>query len=95
MLVFSKVIESKPFDLPQGGRLLTCAKSIEAAMKSETTADARRACTEFLDAASEFYKAPACGIRVLAARAVASPRKLEQGAFWGLPPPERPEQALP
>jgi hypothetical protein len=68
VLVFSKVIESKPFDLPQGGRLLTCAKSIEAAMKSETTADARRARTEFLDAASEFYKAPACGIRFLPAR---------------------------
>ncbi len=58
----------KTLDLPQDGRLLACAKSIEAAMKSGTTADVRRACAEFLDAASEFYKAPACGIRVLPAR---------------------------
>jgi hypothetical protein len=49
-------------DLPQDGRLLTITKSIEAAMKSGTTADVRRACAEFLKAASEFYKVPACGI---------------------------------
>jgi len=58
----------RTLDLPQDGRLLTCAKSIEAAMKVETGADVRRACAEFLDAASEFYRVPACGLRVLAAR---------------------------
>jgi hypothetical protein len=58
----------KTLDLPQDGRLLTCAKSIEAAMKVETRVDVRRACAEFLDAASEFYRVPECGVRVLAAR---------------------------
>ena len=55
-------------DLPQYGRWLTISQSIESAMKSETTADVRHACAEFLGATSEFYKVPACGIRVLAAR---------------------------
>ena len=58
----------KTLDLPQDGRLLTIAQSIESAMKSETTAGVRRTCAEFLDAASEFYRVPACRIRVLAAR---------------------------
>jgi hypothetical protein len=58
----------KTLDLPQDGRLLTIAQSIESAMKSGTTVDVRRACAEFLDAASEFYRVPACGIRVLASR---------------------------
>jgi hypothetical protein len=58
----------RTLDLPQDRRLLAIAKSIEAAMKSETTADVRRACTEFLRTASDFYKVPDCGIRVLAAR---------------------------
>jgi hypothetical protein len=58
----------RTLDLPQDGRLLEVAKSIESAMKAGTTAGVRRACAEFLDAASEFYKVPACGIRVLAAR---------------------------
>ncbi|HYW38521.1 MAG TPA: hypothetical protein VE957_10435 [Terriglobales bacterium] len=65
---FAESDRIKTLDLPQDGRLLTITKSIEAAMKSGTTADVRRACAEFLDAASEFYKVPACGIRVLAAR---------------------------
>ena len=46
---------------------MTIAKSLESAMKA-TSADVRRACAQFLDAASEFYEVPACGIRVLAAR---------------------------
>ena len=58
----------KTLDLPQDGRLLTISKSLESAMKAETTVDVRRACTEFLGAASEFYRIPDCGIRVLAAR---------------------------
>jgi hypothetical protein len=37
-------------------------------MKAEGSVDVRRACAEFVDAASEFYQVPPCGIRVLAAR---------------------------
>jgi hypothetical protein len=44
------------------------AKSIETATNAGTIVHVRRACTEFLDAASEFYQVPKCGIRVLAAR---------------------------
>jgi hypothetical protein len=53
---------------PQNESLLTIAQSIESAMKAGTTADVRRTCASFLDTASEFYKVPVCGIRVLAAR---------------------------
>jgi hypothetical protein len=55
-------------DLPQHGRLPAIAKSIESAMKSDKSADVRSACAEFLAIASEFYKVPACGVRVLASR---------------------------
>jgi len=41
---------------------------IESAMKAQQNADVCRACAEFLALASEFYKVPDCGIRVLAAR---------------------------
>jgi hypothetical protein len=58
----------RTLDLPQDGRLLAIAKSIESAMEAGTTGDVRRACAEFLGAASEFYKVPECGVRVLAAR---------------------------
>ena len=58
----------KTLDLPQDGSLLTVTESIESAMKAGTTVDVRHACAEFLRTASEFYKVPACGIRVLAAR---------------------------
>jgi len=58
----------KTLDLPQDGRLLTCAKSIEAAMKVETGVDVRRACADFLAVTSESYKTTTCGVRVLAAR---------------------------
>ena len=37
-------------------------------MKAERSADVRRACADFLQAASEFYDVANCGIRVLAAR---------------------------
>jgi len=47
-------------DLPQGVRLPSIAKSIEAAMKSETSGDVRRFCAQFLSAASEFYQVPNC-----------------------------------
>ena len=58
----------RTLDLPQDGCLPPIAKCIESAMKNGTSADVRRACAEFLNAASEFYKVPTCGIRVLAAR---------------------------
>lgn len=55
-------------DLPQDKSVVMIAKSIESAMKSGAGTDVLRACTEFLHAASNFYKVPDCGIRVLAAR---------------------------
>src|SRR5450759_1456051 len=58
----------RTLDLPQDECLLTCAKSIESVMKVGTSADVRRTCVEFLDAASDFYRAHDCGVRVLAAR---------------------------
>ncbi len=58
----------RSLDLPQNGRLLTIAKSVESAMKAGKSADVRRACAEFLAQASGFYGAPTCGVRVLAAR---------------------------
>ena len=47
-------------------------------MKRETSGDIRRLCAEFLSVASEFYEAPNCAIRVLAARPL---RVREGGAF--------------
>ena len=58
----------RTLDLPQNGRLLPIAKSVESAMKAERCADVRRACAEFLAQTSDFYRTPTCGIRVLAAR---------------------------
>ena len=58
----------RSLDLPQNGRLLTVAKSVESAMKVGESADVRRACAEFLAATSDFYGVPSCAVRVLAAR---------------------------
>jgi len=58
----------RALDLPQNGRLLTIGKSIESAMKAGKGTDVRRACADFLAAASGFYRVPACAVRVLAAR---------------------------
>jgi hypothetical protein len=58
----------KTLDLPQDGRLLTLAKSIELGMTNGTTAAVRRACADFLASTSEFYNVHPCGIRVLASR---------------------------
>jgi hypothetical protein len=55
-------------DLPLNSALPEIAKRLESAMKSERISDVRSACAEFLAIASEFYKVPPCGIRVLAAR---------------------------
>ena len=70
----------RTLDLPQDGCLLPIAKCIESAMKNGTSADVRRACAEFLNAASGFYKVPACAIRACG-KAGPSPRKLEHRAF--------------
>src|SRR5438552_5039016 len=58
----------KTLDLPQGGRLLAIAQAIESAMDGARTVDVRRACTEFLETTSQFYRVPDCDVRVLAAR---------------------------
>jgi hypothetical protein len=58
----------RTLDLPQDGRLLPLAKSIERAMTDGTPAAVRRACADFLSATSEFYGVQPCGIRVLASR---------------------------
>jgi hypothetical protein len=55
-------------DLPENGSLPRIAKSIEAAMKTGKTAAVRVTCAEFLAEASQFYRVPPCGVRVLAAR---------------------------
>jgi hypothetical protein len=66
--VFLESDRIRTLDLPQDGCLLTISQSIESAMKAGTSVDVRRPCAEFLRAASEFYKVPDCGVRVLAAR---------------------------
>jgi hypothetical protein len=58
----------KTLDLPQNGHLLDIAKRLESAMKADRIPDVRSACADFLATASEFYKVPNSGIRVLAAR---------------------------
>lgn len=58
----------KTLDLPAHSVLPEIAKRLESAMKAGLTAEVRKACAEFLATASEFYKVPPCGIRVLAAR---------------------------
>jgi len=58
----------RTLDLPQDEGLSAITKSIESAMKTGTTVVVRRACAEFLHAASQFYQVSDCGIRVLAAR---------------------------
>src|SRR5437870_5205601 len=65
---FAESDRIKTLELPQDRQLLMIAKSIDSAMQARVAADVRRACTEFLAVASEFYKVPTCGIRVLAAR---------------------------
>jgi hypothetical protein len=58
----------RALDLPQNGRLLTIAKSIDSAMQAGKSADVRQGSKELLAATSDFYKVPACAVRVLAAR---------------------------
>jgi hypothetical protein len=55
-------------DVPDDPCLPEIAKSIESAMKAEEIPGVRRACAEFLKAASQFYGVPDCSVRVLTAR---------------------------
>jgi hypothetical protein len=67
----SRYLESdriKTLDLPQNGDLVAIAKRFETAMKEDSVADVRATCAKFLAIASDFYRVPNCGIRVLAAR---------------------------
>jgi len=54
--------------LPGEPALPTIASAIEAAMKDGGSGDVRSACDAFLKACSDFYRVPACTVRVLAAR---------------------------
>jgi len=58
----------KTLDLPQNGALMEIAQHLQSAMQAERISDVRKACAEFLAAASDFYGVANCGIRVLAAR---------------------------
>jgi hypothetical protein len=55
-------------DLSDDGRLASISRQIESAMKSEHCPAVWRACTNFLQVASNFYHVPSCGLRVLSAR---------------------------
>ncbi len=58
----------KNLDLPSDRRLQEITTRIETAMKVGGMPEVRRQCDEFLAVASQFYKVPCCGIRVLASR---------------------------
>jgi hypothetical protein len=68
MQVFLESEGIKTLDLSQNGHSQETVKRLEAAMKADSIRHVRGACTEFLKNASNFYKVPTCGIRVLAAR---------------------------
>ena len=55
-------------DVPPDDRLHLPASSIEAAMKSGQRAAVRKACTEFVAVAADFYKVAQPQLRVLEAR---------------------------
>ena len=65
---FSQSDRLRSLELPQDQALLSITRRIEAAMQSGSSPDVRRSCSEFLETASDFYKVPNCGCRVLAAR---------------------------
>lgn len=75
----------KTLDLPPEGKLVDIAKRLESAMKADTILEVRSTCAEFLTSASDFYKVPICGIRVLAALLAASAGELRDRTFWRLP----------
>jgi hypothetical protein len=58
----------KTLDLPQNGSSSQLGRSMESIMRTGRSGDVRVLCAEFLEAASDFYRVPDCGIRVLTAR---------------------------
>jgi len=59
----------KMLDVPKDTPALPeIANTIEAAMQSGKTAEVRVACAKFLSQASQVYRVPECGVRVLASR---------------------------
>jgi hypothetical protein len=64
-------------DVPQDDRLHTPALSIDAAMQHGTRVAVQAACTAFLTVASDFYRVPRPGVRILAAR----PRRVHEGGW--------------
>lgn len=58
----------KALDLPRNRIVPEIATRLESAMKAGATKEVQIACARFLATASEFYRVPLCGVRVLAAR---------------------------
>ncbi len=77
----------RTLDLRQDECLRTPAKSVDSAMKDGTSAPS--GCAKFLAVASEFYRVPRPGIRVLAARPRASTRVIGPPSFSGTTLPTR------
>jgi hypothetical protein len=65
---YRKSDQINTFHLPSDSTLTDISRRIDSAMKSGRVPEVRKACHEFLWGASDFYKVPRCGIRVLAAR---------------------------
>lgn len=68
LAAFRQSDQNNTLDLPDNPLLPAIAKAIESAMMGEQTASVRRACAEFVNAASQFYQVPECNVRVLASR---------------------------
>jgi len=65
---YLKSDQIKILDLPTDRSLQEVTVKLESAMKAGRMQEVRRYCEEFLTLASQFYKVPPCGIRVLPAR---------------------------
>jgi hypothetical protein len=64
-------------DLPGDGRIPALASAIESAMAEESPTAVRRACADFLAAASEFYQVRPPEVKALAAR----PLRVREGGW--------------
>ncbi len=71
----------KSLDVPQNVTSLEIAKRLDSAMKSDSIADVRSACAQFLSAASEFYQVPTCGIPRISRETSTHPRTRNIRAF--------------
>lgn len=77
-------------EVPKDDRLLQYAQSIESAMKNATRAAMLRACSNFLNAASDFYAVKTPDVRILAAR----PLRVREGGSTELFADYSPETTL-